>query len=311
MASFTLKSGTQLAYQQFKPASASFVKNALCFHGWLDNSATFSKLGPALCASGVQSTAIDFIGHGWSSHAAPSSVDHFLAKVMHGREVFDIMREESILQEGEKITLIGHSMGGSVALLFAAAYPELVDRLVLLESFGPVVRRAEESVTVLRKAVDAQLANEYKPRKKRTYTLESATEARVRTAQSWPGNQSISVEAAACLVQRGLEPVQGGEGDGSDMQFRHDNRLYLPSPSYFTPDQVSSFFDAISCKTLLVTGTEGWPVSPSLAAKNKAILENKGLLTHVTLDGSHHLHLDPETAPAVIDAVQNFLVGED
>jgi pimeloyl-ACP methyl ester carboxylesterase len=321
MSFFTLKDGVKIAYQNFggSRATKAKVRKALCFHGWLDNSSTFSQLGPALGRQGWESTCIDFAGHGHSDHAHVTSNTNFHQMVIHAREVFDQVRAE-----GEKVTIIGHSMGGSVALLFAATHPELVHKLVLLESFGPMSRKSEDAVSVLRKAIDGKLAfNKHKMgRPPKVYSLETAVQARVNTALTWPGDQTISEEAARLLITRGTEVMADGEvgweatgiagaanaaAAGVRIKFRHDQRLYLPSPSYYAPEHVTAFFNAIECPTLLVTGTKGWPTSSSQAAGYKAVLEDKGLLTHVVLDGSHHLHLDPDTAPAVAEAVVAFL----
>jgi pimeloyl-ACP methyl ester carboxylesterase len=44
----------------------------------------------------------------------------------------------------EPLTIIGHSLGGSMCLLYAGAFPEKVKRMVLLESLGPFARADEE-----------------------------------------------------------------------------------------------------------------------------------------------------------------------
>ena len=36
----------------------------------------------------------------------------------------------------------------------------------------------------------------------------------------------------------------------------------------------------------------------------------QGLLVHKLLPGSHHLHMDPESAPALISEVEKFLLTD-
>jgi pimeloyl-ACP methyl ester carboxylesterase len=310
---FLLSNGVKLAYQRFGSGNA---RKAICFHGWLDNSNTYAQLGPSLANEGYESTCIDFLGHGLSSHADPASNNHFSQLVIHAKEVFDQIQQEQINSKPDcenkndcKINVIGHSMGGSVALLFAAAYPEAVDRLVLLESWGPLSRPASDAAAILRRGIDGKIAYNTKQETapyNKVYDYEAAIDARVNTVKHYPGSQYISREAAKYLVDRGSEKIPDQSGK---VRFRHDQQLYLPSLTYFTPDQIASFFDALKSKVLLVTGTHGWPVYPSAsqAEANKKLLEDKGLLTHIHLDGSHHLHLDPDSAPSVSQHVVNFL----
>jgi pimeloyl-ACP methyl ester carboxylesterase len=70
--------------------------------------------------------SLDQRGHGeseWSQELAYSIDDHFS----------DISRFMEILGL-DRIILIGHSMGGRNALLYAACCPEKIDRLVLVDS---------------------------------------------------------------------------------------------------------------------------------------------------------------------------------
>ena len=48
------------------------------------------------------------------------------------------------------------SMGGGISSLFAGTYPELVERLVLIEGFGPVSKDPSTAASSLRKALDAE-----------------------------------------------------------------------------------------------------------------------------------------------------------
>jgi pimeloyl-ACP methyl ester carboxylesterase len=125
----------------------------LCLHGWMDNCRSFHHLAPALLQKlpcDAELIALDFPGHGWSSH---KSVDgpptvlaetvYYVAEAVHQlqwhseRETTAQLASSSSGSSSSGTTptfaLIGHSMGAAVSCLYAAAFPEQVQKLVLLE----------------------------------------------------------------------------------------------------------------------------------------------------------------------------------
>ena len=292
MSYLLLSKGEKLAYQCWGKGN---IKKVLCLHGWMDNSSTMHHLGPKLAQGGFETTAIDFLGHGLSDHAPLNSYNHFGHYAVHVKEVVDQIRSSN-----EKVHLIGHSMGGAVALMFAAAYPEIIDRLVMIESVGPMTHSPEHAANDIRKAIDSQIAFDIS-RPSRSYKLDDAVNARMMTAKNFPGDQYLTKEAASLLVQRGTKNVSDGL-----IQFTHDKRLTTPSFNYYVPSQVNAFFEALQSETLIVQADNGWPFSQTQYNINKHILERKKLLTHIKLPGSHHLHLDSDTTGAVSGAINSF-----
>jgi pimeloyl-ACP methyl ester carboxylesterase len=71
--------------------------------------------------------APDFPGHGDSE---PGGGDYSLGSLASG------LRDLMIAVGHERATLVGHSLGGGVALQFAYQFPEMVERLVLVSSGG-------------------------------------------------------------------------------------------------------------------------------------------------------------------------------
>lgn len=68
----------------------------------------------------------DFFGFGYSDR--PSNFDYSLQA--HAETIFEIMSYLNL----SGVNLFGHSMGGTIAVVLAAAHPELIDRLVLAEA---------------------------------------------------------------------------------------------------------------------------------------------------------------------------------
>ena len=93
-------------------------------HGYLESLRVWDDF-VGLLTDKVRVVAIDIPGHGRSSNIAPVHTMEMMADVV--KAVLDELKIE-------RVTLVGHSMGGYVSLAFCAAYPERLDGLVLLSS---------------------------------------------------------------------------------------------------------------------------------------------------------------------------------
>lgn len=98
----------------------------LFLHGFLEDSSIWEYFTPYFSQT-HQVITVDFMGHGRSSlntnYSAPSLSDI-------ADDLFDLLEDLQI----KKATLIGHSMGGYLALEFAEHYPTYVQQLILINS---------------------------------------------------------------------------------------------------------------------------------------------------------------------------------
>jgi len=307
-----LACGKRIAYQRWGETNAN-ARKVFCCHGWLDNSNSFSYLGPFLASNGFDVIAIDHLGHGRSDYLE-NGIPYLYASY-----VSNISSFLDEIEWNEQTSLIGHSMSAGISMLYAGMYPEKINKLCLIDGFGPITTTAAKTPNLLKKAIDQENAFYKGAKDKKVYeNVGKAIDARVRNVSSYPGKQSLSREAAVSLVCRGTMLVNNNnndedidENDPNSVVFRHDPRLFLPSYTYFSNEQILHFIDGITSKTLLIQGENGWPVESSDIIERKKHFESKeGLLTHKILPGSHHLHLDPITRPAVGLEILNFLKQE-
>ncbi len=99
-------------------------RTVVLLHGYLESLNVWDDF-TGLIQPYVRVIAPDLPGHGISEVKDGVHTMEFLAGVVHGALVgMDIA----------KCTIVGHSMGGYVALAFAAKYPEMLDGLVLFSS---------------------------------------------------------------------------------------------------------------------------------------------------------------------------------
>ncbi|WP_136248866.1 alpha/beta fold hydrolase [Halomonas borealis] len=254
----------------------------LALHGWLDNAASFSRLAPLLVERlGIRIVALDFAGHG---HSAPLPGEADVAIWDYCHDVLDAQDALGL----ECSTLLGHSMGAGVACLLAAAFPERVAALPLIDGLGVLTTEADDTPTQLRKGLRAhRRAISGAPR----YPDEkSAVAARVAG-----GVTPIDAATAGPLVRRNLAT----EADGR-VRLRTDPRLLRASPVRFTPAQATAMLAAIRCPVLCVEGEAGILGDRPRACQARAAVHD---LRRRVLPGGHHLHLEPARVAAVADAL--------
>ncbi|MFC9946221.1 alpha/beta fold hydrolase [Streptomyces pratensis] len=98
----------------------------LLIHGIGDSSATWADVIPELARRNTV-IAPDLLGHGASDKPR---ADYSVAGYANG--IRDLLGVLGI----ERATLVGHSLGGGVAMQFAYQYPERTDRLILVSAGG-------------------------------------------------------------------------------------------------------------------------------------------------------------------------------
>ena len=238
----------------------------LCLHGWLDNAASFVPLAPFLADFDL--LALDFAGHGFSSHRPEASQYYFTDNLFDVDAALDVLG-------WEKCHIIGCSMGGGIASCFAAALPERVNRLVLLDAVGIITLPAEQAAQQLRMSMMSV-------RKKRSFlrpyeSIEDAMRARQKSSP-------LSDEAARLLCERSLEHT------GDYYQWRTDPRLNWRSPQFQSDAQALDLLAAIRSPTLVMTSPAALEYLGEEMMKKR--LSTIGNCKHVTNNGHHHFHME-------------------
>lgn len=255
----------------------------LALHGWLDNAGSFDALAPLL-AQRWQVVALDFAGHGRSSHLPPGTWYHYVDYLDQLRAVFDHFG-------WTRADLLGHSLGGTLASLFAALYPERIGRLLLVEALGPLTAEADTSLSQLRHALDERDGFARRRPLRVFATLDEAIAARMRA-------NDLSEAAARAIVVRGVVEVEGG------WVWSSDPRLTLASPQRYTEQQVLAMLGGIRARSLLVLADPATGYLPSAMMDARAARVTD--IRMVRLRGNHHLHL--EHAPTVAGEILRFAV---
>ena len=268
---------TTLAAKRWGDASRQPL---LALHGWLDNAGSFDALAPLLTDT-WQVVALDLRGHGRSAHIPPGAWYHYL-------DYFDELRAVLDHFGWTRVDLLGHSLGGTLASVFAALYPERVGDLFLIEALGPLTTTLEDALPQLRRALDQHAAFSAR-RPLRVYpTLDDAIAARVAA-------NGLSLNAARAIVERGVTAVEGGYSWSSDP------RLTLVSPQRYTEAQVLAMLAGIRSPTLLLLADPATHYLPTAMMEARAA-RVAGIVVQ-NLPGGHHLHLeDPQPVAQAIRA---------
>jgi pimeloyl-ACP methyl ester carboxylesterase len=226
--------------------------------------------------------AVDLRGHGdsqWSVGGQYSLPEFVLDVAMLGREL-----------NRNPLTVIGHSLGGAVALEYTGVFPQFVKKVVAVEGLGPPVREHVAAPSRMRSWIGQM--QEFDTRKPRRYTsLDDATKRMMEE------NPHLTAEMARHLTLHGMR-----KNDDGTSSWKFDNYVRLHSPYEFNIAEARELWNQIRCPTLLIRGSESWASDPEQDGKATAFHNYKNVLVKDAGHWVHHDQLD-----AFMTVVWDFL----
>ena len=179
--------------------------------------------------------------------------------------------------KAEKVNIVGHSLGGVLATLIASTFPEKINQLILIESFGPLVDNPSNSALRLKTSLSRSMSGSMSAR---VYPTElECVQARTKSGQ-------ISEIDVTTLAARGVQKNEEG------YFWNHDRFLKVPSAIRYTEEAVKAILGTITCPVTLIYGTS--PIEVAKPLIDKRISYFREITTHV-LPGGHHLHMSEST----------------
>ncbi|MDP2308872.1 MAG: alpha/beta hydrolase [Pseudomonadota bacterium] len=267
---YTLRGLTFAALEWGPPVSpaAGGAPPTLLLHGFLDHAGSWARVAEQLDGPVV---ALDLRGHGRSAWVGPGESYHFpeyLADV-----------DALVAALGGRVRLVGHSMGGSIASMYAGARPEAVERLAIVDGMG-----IPDGGAAARDRMVQFLDGIARVRAPRPYPTLAAAAARL--VSTWSG---LDPAWALELAERGTRPVDEG------FVWRYDPRHLVRAAVPYRQDQHLRFLAAIRCPVLSVHPEHSLFAVADVAALEAAIPD---LVVKEVLGAGHMTQLDAPRALA-------------
>jgi pimeloyl-ACP methyl ester carboxylesterase len=121
-----------LTHHVLEWATPDAVATVLLIHGFMDAAATWDLVASRLATKGLRVLAPDMRGFG-DGPRLPAGCYYYFPDYV--RDVSDLV--DALVPPGSPLVVVGHSMGGNIATLYAGTFPDRPTRLVVVEGAGP------------------------------------------------------------------------------------------------------------------------------------------------------------------------------
>jgi pimeloyl-ACP methyl ester carboxylesterase len=250
-------------------------------HGFLDLAWAWTPVVAHL-GERYHLVAPDFRGHGDSDRIGAGGYYHFLDYLA---DLEDLLPR---VARG-RVSLVGHSMGGSVAGYFAGAFPERLHKVALLEGMGPPEGDGDVAARVAGWVASWKRARARAPR---GYASLADAAARLRAV-----DPRLDEPQSRFLAEHGTRLADDGT-----VVFKHDPLHVTTGPWPFRVDTAVTFWRRITCPVLLVEGADTeYRYSPEETVRRESALH---AFTKVVLQGAGHMmhrHQPAALAAALVD----------
>lgn len=275
----------------------------LCMHGWLDNSGSFERLIPFILdhednAQKYHIVAIDQPGVGLSSHKPPGADYTQFSTVMDMRRVTQQMK-------WDRVILLGHSLGSHLSFLYSCVYPEQVETFITIDLAHPVTRQVQGWNVAIANSIEEHFKCEYH------YEDDPTTNIRVPVYSEVDAlkrlmlghSNSLTKESAEVLLKRGAKKQRWGYTFNRDIRLRHASLELRADDSLMLQNLNEPFRPYL----FIIRANQSPYHRPDEVRLQyyELFKKNCPMFRDITMDGTHHLHMN--TPELVAPEINKFL----
>ena len=284
--------------------AASTLPPLMMVHGWMDVAASYQFTVDALSPAffdGRLIVAPDWRGFGESTGPA---CDHYMFPDYLG----DLDWLLNHFAPHGQVDLVGHSMGGHVAMMYGGVRPERIRRLINLEGFGMPSSRPDQAPKRYAKWLDELRALHRGDNALKTYpSVESVAARLMKTNPRLPSDKAqwLASQWSAGRTQP----------DGSTRwEILGDAAHRIINAQLFRVDEIEALYAAITAPVLMVEASDDslagwWQDRFTLSEFHERLRAVSSLRREVLPDSGHMLHHDQPQALAAL--IEEFLNAPD
>ncbi len=280
--------------------SASALPPLVLVHGWMDVSASYQFVVDALSQAFVQGRHIiapDWRGFGLT--APPVPTDHYFFPDY----LADLDQLLDHFAPNTPVDLVGHSMGGNVAMFYAGARPARIRRVVNLEGFGMPASPPTKAPRRYAEWMDELKALQRGEKALNTYASADAVARRLMKT-----NPRLPQDKAQWLARHWARPNAAGQ-----WEILGDAAHKIVNAQLFRVDEVLALYAAITAPALCVEASDDslglwWKGRYTLEEYHQRLQSVPHCRIARVEDAGHMLHHDQPQAVAAL--IEDFLQAD-